>query len=190
VNETPRSDRPTVAPDDAGAGVTERIRRAFDRSERALSLRPALGMHTAVSRITVREGLVCEIEEGRWKLTADLSDKAGGTGAGPDPGVFGRAAFGSCLAMGYVLWALKRGVPVDGVQVEVHADFDAGAQYGVSDAPAGYKEVRYAVKLESSAPEEDVMRVLDEAEAHSPYFDVFGRGQKLHRTVDISKPEE
>jgi len=164
------------------------IRTTIERSIKALQLRPALGKKTAVSKIRVDEGLTCHIEEGRWKLTADLSESAGGSGMGPDPGVLGRAALGSCLAMGYVMWAAVREVPISGVEVEVQADFDAGAQYGLGEAPPGYTEVRCRVSIESPAPEKDVMAVVEEAEANSPYYDVFGRAQNLQRTVDITTP--
>jgi hypothetical protein len=90
--------------------------------------------------------------------------------------------------MGYVIWAAVRGVPLSAVEVEVQADFDAGAQYGLGEAPAGYTEVRYRVSIESPAPEADVMRVIEEAEDRSPYFDVFTRGQKLVRSVRVVNP--
>jgi uncharacterized OsmC-like protein len=168
---------------------TERIRIAFERSAKAIALRPSVGKHTAVSKVTVQGGVLCEIQEGRWKLVSDLSEKGGGTGQGPDPGVLGRAAFGSCLAMAYVLWAANLGVPLERLEIEVQADFDAGAQYGVTDSPAGYSEVRYTVIVESPAREDEVRRLLDEAEKHCPYYDVFGRAQKLARTVEISQPQ-
>jgi uncharacterized OsmC-like protein len=168
----------------------ERIRTFMTRSIKAISLRPAIGQHTAVSKVRVVDGLTCEIEEGRWTLTSDLSERSAGNGKGPDPGVLARAALGSCLAMGYVMWGAYRGVPLASVEVEVQADFDAGAQYGLGDAPPGYTEVRYNVSIESTAPDGDVMRIVDEAESNSPYFDVFTREQRLVRTVHISSPEE
>lgn len=164
------------------------IRTTIDRSIKALQLRPALGKKTAVSKIRIDEGLTCRIEEGRWKLTADLSESAGGSGAGPDPGVLGRAALGSCLAMGYVIWAAVREVPITGVEVEVQADFDVSAQYGLGEEPPGYTEVRCRVSIESPAAEEKVMAIVEEAEANSSYLDVFGRAQKIVRTVDITTP--
>lgn len=167
----------------------ETIRTTIERSIKALTLRPTMGLKTAVSRTRTRDGLTCDIEEGRWKLTADLGESAGGNARGPDPGVLGRAALGSCLAMGYVIWGAVRGVPIAGVEVEVQADFDLGAQYGVGEAPPGYTEVRYTVSIESDAPEVDVMRVVEEAEANSPYFDVFARAQTLVRKVNIARAE-
>ena len=35
--------------------------------------------------------------------TASLTEKYGGTNEGPNPGVLGRAALGSCLALGYAM---------------------------------------------------------------------------------------
>ena len=166
------------------------LRTAFERSARALQLRPSLGRATGVSRARIRQGLTCDIEEGPWKLTADMPAAAGGGGAGPTPGVFGRAALGSCLAIGYMMYAAKLRVPIAALEVEVQADFDDGALFGVSDAPPGYLEVRYLVTVESAAPEADVMRVLDEGDAHSPYRDVFARAQACRRTVRVLPPGE
>jgi hypothetical protein len=78
-------------------------------------------------------------------------------------------------------------VPVDGVAVRVEADFDAGAQYGVGSSPPGFTEVRFAVSVESDAPEADVARVLDAAEAASPWHDVFRRPQKMVRELRVTR---
>jgi hypothetical protein len=74
--------------------------------------------------------------------------------------------------------------------VDVHADADARGLYGVADVPAGYTNVRYVVSLTSPAPHEDILRVLDTAEAHSPYMDVFRREQALQRIVHLHTGEE
>lgn len=166
------------------------IKHAFERNIRAVERMPSVALKTAVSKTRIVDGVRCEVEEGRWKLSADLHEKSGGGGAGPDPGVLGRAALGSCLAMGYVLWAAKLGVPIRRVEVDIEADFDARGQYGVAAVPAGYLEVRYTVSIESTVPEADILRVVDAADACSAYHDVFSRSQKLVRTVRISKPAD
>ena len=102
--------------------------------------------------------------------------------------MYGRAALGSCLAIGYAMRAAKLGVPMAGIEVEVQADYDDGALFGVGDAPPGYSEIRYIVTLETEAPEADVLKVLDEADVHSPYLDVFRRAQRCTRTVRIDRP--
>ncbi len=168
----------------------ERVRTAFERSAKAVSLRPSLGRGTGVSRARVRDGLTCEIDEGPWKLTADMPEQIGGNGSAPTPGVFGRAALGGCLAIGYMMYAAKLGVPFTSVEVEIQADYDDGALLGVSGTSPGYQEVRYIVTVESPAPESDVRRVLDEGDAHSPYLDVFSHPQTCRRTVRIVAPRE
>jgi uncharacterized OsmC-like protein len=164
---------------------TDRIGVAFERNAKALTKRPSLGQNTATSKVRVTDGLTCQIEEGRWRFTADMPEQVGGSASGPAPGVFGRAAFGSCLAMGYVMHLARAGILISGIEVEVQADFDDGALFGVSESPAGYIEVRYAVTVYSDAPEADISRILDEADAHSPYHDVFSRPQSLHRAVRV-----
>ncbi len=164
------------------------IRTAFERQTKAVTLRPGIGQGTAVTKVSVREGLTCDIEEGDWRLTADMSPKWGGNGAGPNPGILGRGALGSCLAMGYMMWAARLGVPITSLGVEVHADYDTRGICAVDeDAPAGYTSIRYVVNLESPAAKEDIERVLDTADAHSSYLDVFTRAVPAHREINLKR---
>ena len=167
----------------------EKVKIAVERNTKALTLRPGLGQGTAVSRVRLVDGLTCEIEDGRWKLTADMGEKSGGNGAGPDPGVLGRGALGSCLAMSYAIWATKLDVPISGIEIEVQADYDARGHYGVADVTPGYTEVRYVVTIESDAPEADIERLLDEADAHTPYHNVFSQPQPLRRELRVVAPK-
>lgn len=167
------------------------IRTAFDRCVKVLTQRPSRGRATGVSRTRLRHGLVCEIEEGPWRLTADMPVQVGGTATAPTPGVFGRAAFGSCLAICYMMHAAKLGVPITSIDIEVESDYDDGALFGVGTSDPGYSEVRYAVTVESPASEAEITRVLDEGDAHSPYLDNFRRGLVCRRSVRIvSRPAE
>jgi uncharacterized OsmC-like protein len=166
----------------------EKIRTAFERNQKALSLRPSIGHGTAVTTVRVRDGLTCDIEEGAWKLVADMAEKNGGSGVGPTPGTYGRGALGSCLAIGYMMWASRLGVPFGSLEVQIQADYDAAAEYGVTNGSPSYSQIRYLVTIESTAPEADIVRVLDTAEAHSTYHDIFHRSQDLRREVRISPP--
>lgn len=161
----------------------EKIKTAFERNAKAITLRPNIGQGTAVTKVHVRDGLTCDIEEGKWKLVADLGEKHGGNDEGPNPGILGRAALGSCLAMGYIRWAAKLGLPISELSVVVEADYDARGEFAVADIPADYSEIRYKVFVQSPAPNEDVIKMIELADAHSSYFDIFTRPQKLKREV-------
>jgi uncharacterized OsmC-like protein len=165
----------------------EKIKSAFSRVSKTLAQRPVFGLGTGISKATIKNGLTCEIKEGNWTLTTDMPEQAGGNAAGPSPGVLGRAALGSCLAIGYMMRASTMGIPVYGIEVEIQADYDDGALFGTAgvEVPPGYLEIRYSVTIDSDASEEDIVRMLDEADRHSPYLDVFSRGQNCRRQVNI-----
>jgi uncharacterized OsmC-like protein len=166
---------------------SDRIREALERNVKAVTLRPSLAQGTARTRVRLKPGLECELEEGPWKMTIGMSEKSGGTNAGPNPGVLGRGALASCLAIGYGLWASRLGVPIASLDVEVQADYDGRGELGVAaDVAPGYSQIRYLVTVESPASREDVLRVLDTADRYSPYLDVFTRPNEIVRSVDIT----
>ncbi len=170
---------------------TQEIKRRFERNAKAVKLRPSLGKNTSVSKICLREGLTCDIEEGRWKLVADMGSESGGAARGPTPGVYGRAALGSCLAIATAQWAAKLDVPIEGLEIEVASDADAAGAYGVSDdVPAGYTQVRCVVTVKSTAPEDQVRDLIDVATDRCLYWDVFARALDIRREVRIVTPEE
>jgi uncharacterized OsmC-like protein len=181
------------APDTVAPPPTprERVRAAFARRVRLLSARPASGRGTAVTcaRLDPALGLACEVAEGDWRVTIDLSPNAGGAGLGANPGMLGRGALASCLAIGYALWAAHAGITLDSIHVEVQADYDSGAMFGVGEATPGYRRVRYTVSVTSEAPEPVVRQVLDQAERHSPYYAVFSRPHALERVLRVERPE-
>lgn len=154
-----------------------------------LALKPTRGHLTGVTKARVVDGLRAEIEEGSWKLAADMPLKAGGDETAPTPGMLGRGALASCLAIGISMWAARLGVPIDELEVEVQADFDVRGELGVGDVRAGYQEVRYQITIDSPASEKALIELLETAERHSPYVDVFSRGQTLKRALRLNGKE-
>ena len=167
----------------------EHMKAVLDRNAKALELRPSIGQGTAVTRVRLTGGLACQIEEGGWKLAADMSAKSGGANTGPNPGILGRASLGSCLAIGYAMWAARRGVEIRSLAVEVHADYDTRAEYGLDGVRPGYRQVRCIVNVESDAPEVEVRRVLDEANAASSYLHVWQDPQDVCLDIRVKGRE-
>ena len=164
------------------------IKASIESKQKIIARRPEFGRGTATTRVKLRGGTACDIEDGDWKLVADESPGDGGEGLGPDPGVYGRAALGSCLAMGYAMWAAYRGVPLDSVEVVVEADYDAGGLFGVDDSvPPGWGAMRYTVDISSPAPEADVRAMVDYADRHSSLLDGFQRAVPITATINITQ---
>jgi uncharacterized OsmC-like protein len=160
---------------------------AIERNQKALRLRPSIGKGTATTTARVRNGsTTCDLEDGRWKLVADESEGDGGAGLGPDPGVFGRAALASCLALGYVMWADYFGIPVDDVEVVVEADYDASGLLGVDDSiPPRWSAMRYAARIASSAPEAKVREMVEYADRHSSLLYAFKDAIPVSGEVEV-----
>ena len=79
---------------------TQKIRDISERNVRLLTLKPERGHLTGATRARIQDGLRCEISEGTWTLATDMPAKAGGEDSAPTPGMLGRGALASCLAIG------------------------------------------------------------------------------------------
>jgi uncharacterized OsmC-like protein len=163
---------------------TRAIKIAQQRNAKAVTLRPSVGQGTSITRATIIDGLQCEIADGAWRLTSDLPESEGGDNRGPSPGVLGRAALASCVAMGIVLRAAEEGIPLHAVSVEVQADWDARGYLGLSEqVPPGYTTIRVVVDVQSPAPAERIREIVAHAERYSPYIDVYRRANDV--VVDL-----
>ena len=165
------------------------IREIAERNVRLLAAKPDRGHLRCVTWARLAGGLRCEIEEGPWRLAADMPAKVGGDDSAPTPGVLGRGALAGCLTIGIAAWAARLGVPLESVEVEVQTDFDASGELGMGDVPPGYQEVRYIVSIASPAPRYELDRLLAMAERHSPYLDIFGRAIALKRALRVNGKE-
>ena len=125
------------------------IREIAERNVRLLAAKPDRGHLSCVTRARLAGGLRCEIEEGPWRLAADMPAKVGGDDSAPTPGVLGRGALAGCLTIGIAAWAARLGVPLESVEVEVQTDFDARGELGMGDVPPGYR--RSATSFRSRA---------------------------------------
>lgn len=157
----------------------------FERSAAAVRLRPAIGQGTDTTAVRLLDGTTCDVEEGPWQLTADLDPELGGSDEHPGPGFLLRAALGTCFAQTAALWAAKLDVSIDHLEVEVEADHDARGLLGVGNTAPRFTGLRYQVTAESTAPKEDVRRVLDAAYAHSPTRDILEHAAVIERDVRI-----
>ena len=165
----------------------EVIKEALERNVRAVTARPSVGQGTAVTKVHWRHGLTCDVVDGPWKLAVGMTEKYGGDNAGPNPGVFGRAALGSCLVIGYAMWAARMNVPLTALAVEVQADYDVRGELGVdATVRPGYKEMRVVVSIESDAPESDIVAMLEVAEQHSSYLDDYRNPVPVKRELRLN----
>jgi putative redox protein len=63
-----------------------------------------------------------EIHIGRNSLATDVSSEAGGQGSGPSPHDLYDAALGACKALTVLLYAKRKNIPLEGIEVSVERD--------------------------------------------------------------------
>lgn len=169
---------------------TKKLKAAHKRVKKLLTIKPEKGQYTTTTKVRVRDGTTCNIEHKHWTFTADVGIEEGGNDAGPSPGVLQRGALGSCLAIGYVKWAAVLDVPINGIEVEVEADVDARGTYGIDGVKPGYKGLRYRVYIDSTASEEEIMRVVEEADKYSPLLADLTNPVKVERDIRLVQPDK
>ncbi|HKK44307.1 MAG TPA: OsmC family protein [Balneolaceae bacterium] len=166
------------------------IKTSFERNVQAMTLKPEIAQNTKVIKAKYdHEGLACDIEFGSWKLKADMPEKAGGTETGPAPGDYMGTALASCQLISIVLWAAHYDVPVDNVELELQIDKDSRGLYGVGDQPPRWSAMTFNIEIESTAPETEIRKVLDAANAHSPMRDNLEHAFAINRKVTITTPQ-
>ena len=166
---------------------SERIKSAYDRHVRLITQRPSIAKCTQITRVKVREGLTCDIEAKSRKLVTDIALDQGGNDQGPSPGDYCLAGLGGCLAIGYMIHAVRLSVPISSLEVEIQADYDLHGEYGLNSTPAGYLAIRYIVNVESDADEADILRVLDETDEVDSILDTFRRPIPLERELRLNR---
>ena len=167
------------------------IKDALERNVKVIGARPSVGQGTAVTKVTLHPGLECEVEDGAWRFRVGMTEKYGGQDSGPNPGVYGRAALGSCLAIGYGMWAARLDIPVRSLTVEVRARYDVRGELGLdASIRPGYADLVYVVTVDTDAPDADVHHLIDTADRHSSWLDDIRNPVPVSREVRIVRREQ
>jgi uncharacterized OsmC-like protein len=141
----------------------------------------------AVFRSTSRlvEGLKCEVRSGDHSMTIDEPEMLGGTNQGPNPVEVVLSALGACQEITYRLYADKMEIPVTGVEVEVFGNIDLCGFFAVDDnVRPGYTDITANVKIESTASDEDIQRLIEAVDAHCPVLDIISNSTPVEINVE------
>jgi len=170
---------------------TNTIKDALERNARLVGARPTIGQGTAVTKVTLNPGLACEVEDGPWRFSVGMTEKYGGQNNGPNPGVYGRAALGSCLAIGYAMWAARLDIEIRSLTVEVQARYDVRGELAIDDSVRpGYQDIVCVVTVDTDASDIEVERWLDKAGQHSSWLDDLRNPVPVSREVRIVRNQQ
>ena len=168
----------------------EQVKEAMERTIKAISLRPAIGQGVENMRVVDHGDGCCMVRDGDQEMVIELGEEDGGKGTTPSPGFYVRAAFGACAVMGYRVWAAYFDVPVERIEVELQTEYDMRGCYDLDETvTANYTACRCIVEIESSAPREKVLEVIDHADANGFMHCLFAEEMPLELEVRVVRPE-
>lgn len=151
-------------------GSSQQIRTAVERVRDVFRRKPSAALSSIRASGRLDTGLVCNVRQGDYTATMDMPVPIGGEGSAPTPGFFVRAGLAGCIAIGVKLTAVREGIELDSVDVDVEMDFDDGALLGVGDNSAAPLQTRVTIRIASSAPWAEVTAMVDRALECDPYF--------------------
>jgi len=162
------------------------IKRALERADRLITDFPQRGQRSYVNRATLSAGTRCTVEEKDFRFVTDVGRGLGGSDEWPTPGTLLRSALSSCVAIGIQLWAARRDIPLDHVEVTLEADADARGILGLSDTIApGFTALRVAIEVRSPAPAAEVEAAIADSLRYSPIWDAVGNAQTIAHDIRV-----
>lgn len=145
---------------------------AYTATRTAVEADPSAGVG-AFETVTVWEdGARARTTARSFTIETDEPTPLGGTDEAVDPMELLLASVGTCLTIGWVTNAAKRGVEFRELRITVTGDYDLRGYLGIGgETRPGFGAVRYTVDVDADAPADVLEEIRAAAEAGSPMVD-------------------
>lgn len=145
---------------------------AFEATKQAVAADPAAGRGTFTSTTTWEDGARASTTARSFKIETDEPAPLGGTDSAVDPMELLLAAVGTCLTIGWVTHAVRRGIEFRDLRIDVEGSFDLRGYLGIEeDVRPGFDAVRYTVHVDTDADAQTLEEIRAAAEVGSPMLD-------------------
>jgi uncharacterized OsmC-like protein len=139
-----------------------RLNRRIDGLRRARALKPG---RPSVTTATLRNYHARARADGFVFDADEPVSKVGGTGTAPRPLRYFLAGFAFCLQAQYVRNAIRMGIGLDELAVDVESEIDRRGGLGLREDPADFEAISYTTTLRTDADESAVRDLVDAAES-------------------------
>jgi putative redox protein len=145
---------------------------AFDRTRQAIEEDPSQGTGSFTTVTRWEDGARAHTTARSFAIQTDEPAPLGGTDAAVDPMELLLAALGTCLTIGWVTQAAKRGLDYRDLSIEVEGTFDLRGYLALDETVRpGFDAIDYRVTVDTDASPEQLEDIRRAAEATSPMFD-------------------
>lgn len=157
---------------------------AFEQTKQSVAADPQLGRGSFRSVTVWKDGARAHTTARSFGIETDEPAPLGGTDQAVDPMELLLAAVGTCLTIGWVTHAARRGVEYRNLRIEVEGDYDLRGYLGIDDGVRpGYEAVRYTVHVDSNADPDVLEEIRAAAEIGSPMLDNVANPTRLSGVI-------
>lgn len=145
---------------------------AFETTRAAVEADPsaAVGAFKAVTEWV--DGARAKTTARSFTIETDEPSPLGGTDQAVDPMELLLASVGTCLTIGWVTHAARRGIDFRDLRIEVEGDYDLRGYLGIGgDTRPGFGAIRYTVHVDADADDAELEDILKAAQSGSPMAD-------------------
>lgn len=141
----------------------------FEQTKEAIRNDPKLGKGTFSAVTEWVDGSVARTTARSFTIDTDEPTPLGGTDKAIDPMELLLAAVGTCLQIGWVTHANRRGVDFRSLRIETKGDFDLQGYLALDRSlPPGFVKISYQVEVDTDADPAVLEEIRMAAENGSP----------------------
>lgn len=145
---------------------------AYDATKAAVTQNPEMGKGAFETVTEWTDGAQALTRARSFLLRTDEPAPLGGRDEHIDPMELLLASLGTCLTIGWVTQARKRGIEYRGLRIRVTAPFDLRGYLGIDSAVRpGFQKLEYVVEVDTDADQATLDAIVAATEAGSPMFD-------------------
>lgn len=164
------------------------LKEALTKTVAGIQQNPILSRVVFEAETALVEGVRCTGKVRNFApIIVDEPPELGGQDKGANPVELLLVALGSCQEIMYAAMASMMGIKLDEVKVSLKGSLDLKGLFGMDPAiPPGYQKITYETILKSSAPEEELRKLIDAVETHCPVLDTLIRPIEVTGKVTIN----
>jgi len=144
---------------------------------------PESAVVTLHAQARIGEGITCKVETGKGLVQAGLHPGTGGSGLAACSGDMLLEALAACAGVTLSAVATSIGVELRDAVIRAEGDLDFRGTLAVAkDAPVGFKRIRLAFELDSSASPEQLQTLLRLTERYCVVFQTLAHPPEMTLT--------
>lgn len=166
----------------------EALKKALSKTVKGIQDNPIMSRVVFEAQTALVEGVRCTGNVRDFApIVVDEPPELGGHDNAANPVELLLVALGACQEIMYSAMASMMGIKLDGVKVNLKGSLDLKGLFGMDPSiRPGYQKITYETILKSSAPQEELRKLIEAVEAHCPVLDTLVKPVEVTGKVTLN----